>query len=199
MILKLLGLLLALLSYYFSPYGPGTGPIAKETLPGESRQMNAGSFYLAKVTKVADGDTLTVRNTDGAVHKIRMHGIDAPEMKQASGEASRDWLAEQVLDRQVKILVNDTDRYKRQVAKVVIPVDSCQERQCEGETDINLQAVQAGHAWWYREYARTQSPEDRQRYEHAENEARQARKGLWSRPSPKAPWEWRAEQRNQQR
>jgi endonuclease YncB( thermonuclease family) len=199
MIFKLLALLLALAGYYLSPYGPGMGPNANENAPDSKSAVQSGGFYLARVTKVADGDTITVQNTDGAIHKIRLHGIDAPEMKQASGEAARDWLVGQLADQKVKILVNNTDRYKRQVAKVVIPVEGCDQRLCDGEVDVNLQAIQAGHAWWYKEYARSQSPQDRLAYESAEEQARAERRGLWKQRDPRAPWEWRAEQRNQQR
>lgn len=199
MIFKVLALVLALLGYFMSPYGPSLGiggPVASEN-PSRSGAATSGSFYLATVTRVADGDTITVRNRDGATHKIRMHAVDAPELNQAGGEQSKRWLTEQVLNKDVKIVVNNTDRYKRQVAKVVLPIEGCQQRLCDGETDINLKAVQAGHAWWYREFARSQSSEDRVLYEQAEDQARIARKGLWQQTAPLAPWQWRTEQRNQ--
>ena len=197
MIFKVLALVLALLGYYISPCGPDTGPNAGQTPERKSSQALSGSFYLAQVTKVADGDTITVRNRDGATHKIRMHAIDSPELKQAGGEQARNWLIEQVMNRDVKIVVNNTDRYQRQVAKVVLPIAGCEQRLCEGEEDVNLQAIAAGHAWWYREYARSQSSDDRVLYEAAEDRARNARIGLWRQTAPLAPWQWRTEQRNQ--
>lgn len=197
MIFKVLALVLALLGYYISPYGPDSGPSAEQERERKTSNAQSGSFYIAKVTRVADGDTLTVRNLDGAVHKIRLHAIDAPEMKQAGGEQSRNWLTQQVMDRQVKIVVSNTDRYQRQVAKVVLPVDGCEQRLCDGEVDVNLKAIESGHAWWYREYSRSQSSEDRLLYGAAEDQARSARKGLWKQTAPLAPWQWRTEQRNQ--
>lgn len=198
MIFKVLALLLALAGFYLSPYGPsmGNGPNASESQnkPGSA---TSGSFYLATVMRVADGDTLTVRNRDGATHKIRMHAVDAPELNQAGGEQSKNWLTQQVLNKNVKIVVNNTDRYKRQVAKVVLPVEGCEQRLCEGETDLNLKAIEAGHAWWYKEFARSQSSEDRVLYGEAEDQARNSRKGLWQQTAPLAPWQWRTEQRNQ--
>ena len=197
MIFKVLALVLALLGYYISPYGPDTGPNAGQNPERKSSQALSGSFYLAQVTRVADGDTITVRNRDGAIHKIRMHAIDSPELKQAGGEQARTWLIEQVMNRDVKIVVNNTDRYQRQVAKVVLPVAGCEQRLCDGEVDVNLQAIAAGHAWWYREYSRSQSSQDRVLYEAAEEKARNARKGLWRQTAPLAPLQWRTEQRNQ--
>ena len=34
--------------------------------------------------------------------------------------------------------------------------------------DVNLEQVCAGMAWWYRQYAKEQTPDDRQLYESAE-------------------------------
>ena len=198
MIFKVLTLVLAILGFYLSPYGPGTGPNASETVEIKTRRIVSGTHYLATVTRVADGDTITVRNTDGATHKIRMHAIDAPELKQAGGEQARRWLSNLLMNQQVKILVNDTDRYQRQVAKVLLPIEGCTEPVCAGETDVNLKALENGHAWWYRDFARTQSSEDRSLYENAEQLARETRTGLWQQANPKAPWQWRTEQRNQQ-
>ena len=49
---------------------------------------------VGKVVRVADGDTLTILDATNVQHKVRLHGIDAPERKQAYGEASRKALAE---------------------------------------------------------------------------------------------------------
>jgi endonuclease YncB( thermonuclease family) len=46
-------------------------------------------------------------------------------------------------------------------------------------------------AWWFREYAKEQTPEDRGSYERAEDAARAARAGLWKDAKPVPPWEWR--------
>ena len=56
---------------------------------------------------------------------------------------------------------------------------------------MNLKIVRAGLAWWYRKYAQEQSPQDQERYETAEAEARAERSGLWRDPNPLPPWEWR--------
>ncbi|CRI66822.1 hypothetical protein THIOKS13140005 [Thiocapsa sp. KS1] len=57
--------------------------------------------------------------------------------------------------------------------------------------DVNLALVRAGYAWWYREYAGEQSPNDRRLYEAAEKAARRDGVGLWADPRPIAPWDWR--------
>ncbi|MBI3866041.1 MAG: thermonuclease family protein [Planctomycetia bacterium] len=46
-----------------------------------------------KVVHIADGDTLTVLDADKVQHKIRLHGIDAPEKGQAFGTKAKEALA----------------------------------------------------------------------------------------------------------
>jgi micrococcal nuclease len=41
------------------------------------------------VVNVHEGDTVTVRTDDGHTLKVRLHGIDAPEAKQAFGTVAR--------------------------------------------------------------------------------------------------------------
>ncbi len=192
MIFKVLALVLALLGYYLSPYGPVSAESPEKTA---SEQAMRGDMYLGKVTRVADGDTVTVKTDNGSTHKIRLHAIDAPELNQAGGEQSRRWLTQTVLNQSVKVLVSNTDRYKRHVAKLVLPGLPCEAALCEGDVDVNLAAIEAGHAWWYREFARTQTPADRVLYEKAEQQARASNAGLWQNPYPQAPWQWRADQR----
>jgi len=50
-------------------------------------------------------------------------------------------------------------------------------------------------SWWYRKYAREQSPEDQGRHEFAEQEARAKNIGLWRDTNSTPPWEFRAVQR----
>lgn len=182
---------------------PWPSPINAQTTSdsGQSDQApvaKSGETYIAKVVKVADGDTLTVQDKNGRKHKIRMHGIDAPETKQAYGTASAEWMSARVLGTDVTIEVNDTDRYQREVAKVWATPSDCQEQICKYTLDINLEAIKAGQVWWYREYAKTQSQQDRKLYERAEQEAQKARIGLWQGAKPTPPWQWRAEQRKLQ-
>jgi endonuclease YncB( thermonuclease family) len=50
-------------------------------------------------------------------------------------------------------------------------------------------------AWWYRGYAREQSPHDQKIYADAEQNARAGRRGLWRDTDPLPPWEWRSQRR----
>jgi endonuclease YncB( thermonuclease family) len=42
-----------------------------------------------RVVSVHDGDTLTAVDASNVQHKVRLHGIDAPEVKQAFGTVAR--------------------------------------------------------------------------------------------------------------
>jgi len=58
-----------------------------------------------KVISVYDGDTLTVSNLDNQKVKIRLYGIDAPELKkQPYGRASRDYLQRLILNKTVEVV-----------------------------------------------------------------------------------------------
>ena len=103
-----------------------------------------------RVVAVHDGDTITVLDTNRTQHKIRLAGIDAPELGQAFGNPSKQNLSKWVYNRQVIVDWKKRDRYGRTVG--VVLVDS---------HDVNLEQVRAGMAWWYRQYVREQSPADR--------------------------------------
>jgi micrococcal nuclease len=76
----------------------------------------------------------------------------------------------------VAILQRDIDRYKRTVAEIILP---------DGR-NLNQELVRARLAWWYRQFAKRDSV-----LPALEQEARAAKRGLWSDPSPVPPWEWR--------
>jgi len=57
--------------------------------------------------------------------------------------------------------------------------------------DVNLAQVERGMAWFYRQYQREQSANDRRLYEAAEDAARADKRGLWRDADPAPPWEFR--------
>ena len=131
------------------------------------------------VTSAHDGDTLTLQ-TDAGTKKVRLAGIDAPELKQPFGPESRDALRQSVLNQSVTVDANKQDRYGRAVGKVLL----------NGE-DVNLKLVSAGLAWVYTDYVKELSVEDREQYRAAETAANDARIGLWQDEQPVAPWTYR--------
>ena len=142
-----------------------------------------------KVVSVTDGDTIRVLDADNVQHKVRLTGIDAPERSQPYGTKSRDHLASMVAGKEVLVESEKTDRYGRTLGKVWVQPADCST--CGKTLDANHAQVLAGMAWWYRYYAKEQSPEDRGRYESAEDEAKARKWGLWTDPNPINPYEWR--------
>jgi endonuclease YncB( thermonuclease family) len=135
-----------------------------------------------RVVGVADGDTLTVLDSNKGLTKIRLHQIDAPEKKQDFGQRSKQSLSDLTYGKQVRVEVFDTDKYARKVGKVWV----------NGQ-DANLEQVKRGMAWVYVRYATEPA------YFAAERTARNARVGLWNQPNPTPPWEFRHPERAQGR
>jgi endonuclease YncB( thermonuclease family) len=150
--------------------------------PGRSRHWSLAASWIVegRVVGVSDGDTITLLDRATVQHKIRLSGIDAPENGQAFGERAKENFSKLAFDRQVEAHCHKKDRYGREVCKVL-----------RGSTDVNLEQLRMGMAWWYREYAKEQSAGDRASYAAAEDDARALRRGLWKDAKPMQPWEWR--------
>ena len=133
-----------------------------------------------RIVAISDGDTVTLLDSTKQQHKIRLAGIDAPEKKQSFGQRSKQNLSELVFNKDVEADCVKVDRYKREVCKITV-----------NGTDANLEQIKAGLAWWYRSYAKDQSKADRATYAAAEQEAKDAKRGLWGDAEAVAPWEWR--------
>jgi endonuclease YncB( thermonuclease family) len=136
-----------------------------------------------RVVAVQDGDTVTILDAARVQHRVRIAGIDAPEKSQAFGEVAKQSLVRLVHGQHVEARCPKRDRFGREVCSVFL-----------GTTDVGLEQVRAGYAWWYREYAREQTADDRAAYEAAETGARQARRGLWNDPAPEPPSAFRRQQ-----
>lgn len=120
------------------------------------------------VVWVVDGDTLHLMDGAGERHKVRLAGINAPEMGKPFSQGARDRLAGLAQGKAVSVYWDKVDKYDRIVGKVVV-----------GSLDINLAMLRAGYALWYRRFAHEQNPVDRMLYENAERAAKEGRVGLW--------------------
>ena len=130
--------------------------------------------FEGRVVEIVDGDTVGVMH-DGRAERIRLHGIDAPEKRQAFGRRAQDYLGELIFKQNVRVVVRSKDRYGRTVAELFL-----------GAKNVNHEMVRAGMAWWFRRYA----PRD-QVLQDLEEKAREAGVGLWRDPDAVAPWTFR--------
>ena len=128
--------------------------------------------FSGEVVAIEDGDTITVMNDD-KFEKIRLYGVDAPEDGQAFSMEAKSFTSTLSLKKTVKIKPYYKDPKGRIVADVLLP---------DGKT-LNHEIVQAGFAWWFQQYA-----SDDKILPKLEEEARKARRGLWTDPNPIAPW-----------
>lgn len=129
-----------------------------------------------RVIGVTDGDTLTFLDAGSVSHKIRLSEIDAPEKCQNFGLESRDYLISLALNKTAEVVIDTTDMYGRDVAKVTVTGYS--------ET-VNKAQLRAGMAWVYDQYATDTS------LDTIEANARLNKIGLWSDTNPIEPWVWR--------
>ncbi|MPZ38263.1 MAG: thermonuclease family protein [Rhizobiales bacterium] len=125
--------------------------------------------------RVMDGDSLLIGST-----RVRLHGIDAPERDQeckdangktySCGRTATRALANAIARRSVTCEPVAVDRYDRDVAICRV-----------NDVDLAETMVRGGYAVDYF---------SRGRYEDAEREARNARRGLWAGEF-QAPSSWR--------
>lgn len=106
--------------------------------------------------------------------KIRLNGIDAPELHQDFGQRSRQYLDSMVFGKTIDIFPTSIDQYGRTVA--IILVDN---------ENVNYKMVAAGLAWHYLKYSKDIN------LQKAEDFASENGIGLWSMPNPIPPWEYR--------
>ncbi len=140
-------------------------------------QVKPGSIY--------DGDTLRLIGNNEEL-KVRLCGIDSPELAQPLGIESRDYLRSLIAqgDGTIHVLPIEKDRYGRTVAELWIPIKPDFERQIH----LNTAMVEAGMAWHYEKYSG--SCESAENLGWAEKIAKDEKLGVWN-GSHQAPWLYR--------
>ena len=136
-----------------------------------SKVLNASSSL-----KIIDGDTIILNS-----EKIRLYGIDTPEIKQTCtdnyghtylcGVKAKLELEKIIGSKKVSCIKKTKDRYKRSIS--ICYVD---------ENDINSLMVKRGWALAYRKYSK--------KYVKDEAIAKLNNAGMWSGKFI-APWKWR--------
>lgn len=180
-----LGLLALLASYIADIRDPHPGTETQDNRPFlEQAQKDGFQTLHARVTRVADGDTVYIKEDNGAEARVRLLGIDAPESKQEFGVQSSENLKRNLRDAgyHVQVVYRGRDQYGRIVGKLI----------ADGK-DLNLDQVRGGYAWVYRNYLGDLEPGDKKLYLNAEDNARKQRLGLWKDPNAQNPRDWRRE------
>ena len=132
-----------------------------------------GVPWLARVSYVVDGDSIWVRpEAGGARVRLRLDGIDAPEVCQPFGPEARRALKAALLNQRVRVTVWAYDGYRRPIASVVRLPD---------EADAAAQLVADGWAWSDGFHGRPG------KYASQEADARRAGRGLFAERGPETP------------
>jgi endonuclease YncB( thermonuclease family) len=148
-------------------------------------------MFLCKILAVVDGDTISVSPSPELIawagrplpvkQKIRVFGVDAPELKQAEhGKITKAYTAD-VINRHSSciLLPCSIDIYNRIVAEVVLE-----------DLNLGLNLLQEGRAIAYRAYLGPKG-DRRTRYLEAEHQAKTKGVGVWADPEFVPPAVWR--------
>uniref|UniRef100_A0A0E0BEI7 TNase-like domain-containing protein n=1 Tax=Oryza glumipatula TaxID=40148 RepID=A0A0E0BEI7_9ORYZ len=177
----------------FTAYVPTTDPRESANVPLEVHELVIARTQARKCRDYQSADALLssldeagykiISCSDDEVlarkYRIRMRGIDAPELKMPYGKESRNALVKLIGGKSVKIYVYDLDQFGRYVGDIYC-----------NNLFIQEQMLKNGHAWHFKTY------DKRPEFARWEREARAANRGLWASGNPEKPWDWRRDQRN---
>lgn len=135
--------------------------------------------WFGTCVKVKDGDTLWVTNPylsekvfkkKGGAFQVQLWGINCPEKKALLSDEAKAYTEKMVKGKSVEVRVAEQgyDPFWRVVADVRVNGKS-----------LNQELVRSGYAIWSKKYA----PGDRD-FEALEEEAREAKRGLWGLDEP---------------
>lgn len=151
---------------------PGNSPAG--TLPWEVTQRPEG-IPTGTVTRVIDGDTLDVQYKDGTTRRIRLLGIDTPEIAstvtraECFGKNASDYTRQLLIGRTVGLdgdpSQDDVDRFNRQLRYVWLD-----------DRMVNYLLVREGYA---REYTFRVPYRYQALFREAQRQALAARAGMW--------------------
>jgi micrococcal nuclease len=142
-------------------------------VPDQRREVAAPAWFTlrAKVTRIVDGDTLIARVSVRRSERVRLIGIDTPEVGRCYAAQATLTARKLALNRRVKLQGDRTqsrrDRFGRLLAYVLLP----------SGRDLGRELIRSGRGVvlvFSRPFAKLAS------YRAAEAAARSARLGLWS-------------------
>ena len=134
--------------------------------------------FIGKVIEVNSGDVITIFNLNRPV-RVKLLGVDAPEMNQAFGDVAKKHLYDLVFDKGVLVDYSGIAADKSLTGRVLL-----------NDADIGAQMIRDGAAWFDPNNMDRLSATDREVYQQSEQAARSERRGLWQQANPIAPWEF---------
>ena len=134
----------------------------------------SNKHYSGICVRVLDGDTVTIADESQNLHRIRITGLDAPELSQPYGQQAKTELKELILGKEVTVIPMGMDKYKRELAILRINTTI-------GQIDVAECMINKGAAFdWGGKYYK------------AQDYAQKNRLGVWSDSRfQERPWLYR--------
>ena len=117
---------------------------------GKLQKSEAGEealyTYQVDVIEVIDGDTLKVAVPLGfgftTVQKLRLRGLDAPEIVSADGQEAKDFLAERLLKANMPVIIKTvkSDKYDRYLADIWVTLAPNEQERLRQGPDVPVRA-----------------------------------------------------------
>lgn len=153
------------------------------TSQSTSESLSKHQQYHCQLQKIIDGDTIIADCNSAKPQqvKIRIWGMDAPEMKQKPWGDKAKKALENIFHMNkhdtILIKIRDIDQYNRYVGQIYIN---------NQEIDVGLKMVSEGFAVVYHQYNKDPL------YRREESKAQDAKKGIWKfKGSQQDPASWR--------
>lgn len=121
---------------------------------------------------------ITIFNLNRPV-RVKLLGVDAPEMNQSFGDVARKHLSDLVYNKSVVVHYSG-----------IAADNSLRGRVLLDNADIGAQMIRDGAAWFDPNNQNRLSATELEIYQQSEQAARSERRGLWQVENPMAPWEF---------
>ncbi len=125
-----------------------------------------------QILEVVDGNTLKVSTMEDDTFKVKLKGVDAPELGQEFGIESLNYLQKLITDKNVLVEYSGKDRWGNRLVYVTTN---------KGKS-INEIMIKEGYGWVDRFFINKPDLMELQQIAEKKNA------GLWTKEDPMAPW-----------
>lgn len=142
-------------------------------------ETNAQRFT-GTVIEVIDGQNFVVDAGRNVKMKVRLQFVDPPESSQPLYDVVKAHLSNMILNRAVTLNITQSTSDNVSIARVFVD-----------ETDVSMQLLRDGAAWYSVPEMQFQAESDRAEYLEAERLAKSEKRGVWGLTNVQPAWELR--------
>lgn len=150
-----------------------TTPVTEKIDEQSEPTASSSKFLTGKIIKVSDGDTVTLEDNKGKKRRVRLNGIDCPEIGQEYGTEAAKYVRNIALNKYANVEIIGKDQYDRILG--VLHIDG---------VNVNEALLKNGLAWVYKYNGD-------ERYNSLVGEAKALKMNIWSNPNSIDPYTWR--------